>query len=311
VNIVFAGTPAFAVPCLQALYQSEHHLSGIYTQPDRPAGRGRKLQASAVKQFAVEHQLPIFQPERFNTPESLETLKALAPDIMVVIAYGLILPKAVLDIPRFLCINVHASLLPRFRGAAPIQYALLNGDAETGVTIMQMDVGMDTGPMLLQRTCPIERTDTATSLHNKLMQLAIQPLLSTIDTIQKNTVQITPQPTVGVTYAPKINKTDAKIDWSQSTNQIDQAVRAYNPWPIAYTLHESTTIRIHQGTPKDLPTKATPGTILAIDKQGILVATGDGTYAIEILQFPDRNPLSIAQWLNANPLLLHIGTILQ
>ncbi|HAU1882018.1 TPA: methionyl-tRNA formyltransferase, partial [Legionella pneumophila] len=188
-TVVFAGTPEFGLPCLDALIQSRHHLKAVYTQPDRPAGRGRKLQESPVKEWAINHQIPVYQPLNFKNQEAVDELSALKPDVMVVIAYGLILPKAVLEIPRLGCINVHASLLPRWRGASPIQHAILHGDAESGVTIMQMDVGLDTGPMLCKATCPVTSSDTAGSLHDKLAKMSVKPLLDVLEALASNSAQ--------------------------------------------------------------------------------------------------------------------------
>lgn len=311
-NIVFAGTPAFTLPCLDAIAASKHNLQAIYTQPDRPAGRGRKLQASAVKEWAQAHQLPIYQPLNFKSKEAIDELKALAPDVMVVIAYGLILPQAVLDIPRLGCINVHASLLPSWRGASPIQHALLFGDEKTGITIMQMDSGMDTGPMLVQVSCTIASNDTATTLHDKLAELSTAPLLETLDKIAMGIQEATEQDNTLATYAPKINKTDAAIDWYQSAKVIDQKIRAFNPWPTAYTqLHHDLIMRIHQAQVIADSSTHLPGTILAIDKHGIRVSTGHGVLLIERIQFPGGKAITIAEWLNAKRDNLSVNMVLQ
>ncbi|MGL5741774.1 MAG: methionyl-tRNA formyltransferase [Legionella sp.] len=299
-NIVFAGTPAFGLPCLDALLHSSHHLQAIYTQPDRPAGRGRKLQASAVKELALQHQLPIYQPLNFKTPEAIAELAALKPDILIVIAYGLILPKAVLEIPRLGCVNVHASLLPRWRGASPIQSAILHGDLETGVTLMQMDVGLDTGSMLCKVTCPISETETATSLHDKLAQIAAQPLLKVLDELANETAKPELQNNELATYASKINKEDARINWQQTALEIDQKIRAFNPWPIAYTSLGEHIIRIHQAKVITMTLNQPPGTIVHIDKKGMLVATGGQGILVEKIQFPGAKVISIVDWLNSS-----------
>ncbi len=298
-NIVFAGTPAFTLPCLNALANSRHTLRAIYTQPDRPAGRGRKLQASAVKEWANQHQLPVHQPLHFKDDATIATLEQLAPDVMVVIAYGLILPKRVLDIPKQGCINVHASLLPRWRGASPIQHAILHGDHESGVTIMQMDVGMDTGDMLNTVTCPITASDTATTLHDKLAELAVKPLLKVLDDYANGLICSTPQNEQQVTYAPKINKEDAEIDWQQPAVLIDQKIRAFNPWPIAYTHLDHDVLRIHKAHVVEQTSSQPAGTVLSLDKHGMIVATGQYAWCIERMQLPGGKNIAVADWLNA------------
>ena len=309
-SIVFAGTPEFGLPCLEALCQSSHQVKAVYTQPDRPAGRGRKLQASAVKEWALAHQIPVYQPINFKNPETISELAALKPDVMIVIAYGLILPKAVLEIPRLGCINVHASLLPRWRGASPIQHAILYGDAQSGVTIMQMDVGMDTGDMLSTVECPITSFDTAGSLHDKLAQLSAQPLLSTLTDLAEHKARPEAQNNGLVTYAGKINKEDARINWHDSSEQIDCRIRAFNPWPIAYTFVGDEILRIHKAQLSDTVSSQLPGTILHIDKKGMLVATGNKAILIEVIQFPGGKAISIADWLNSGKTQLHAGLVL-
>lgn len=310
-NIVFAGTPQFTLPSLEALAQSNHQLSAIYTQPDRPAGRGHKLQASPVKIWAETHNLPVYQPVNFKTQASIDELAALAPDIMVVIAYGLILPQKILTIPRYGCINVHASLLPRWRGASPIQQAILQNDAETGITIMQMDEGMDTGAMLASVSCPIETHDTASDLHDKLAQLASSPLLTVLDAIASGKQHPMPQENHEATYAPKIKKEDAAINWQHSAVNINCQIRAFNPWPMAYTHANQTTVRIHQARVINNTSSATPGTIIAINKDGMQVATGDKILLIEQLQFAGGKAISVADLLNANHHQLVMGQLLQ
>ncbi|KTD13672.1 methionyl-tRNA formyltransferase [Legionella gratiana] len=306
-TIVFAGTPSFGIPCLDALSYSNHHLKAIYTQPDRPAGRGRKLQASAVKEWAIIHQIPVYQPVNFKTPEAIAELVALKPDVMIVIAYGLILPKAVLEIPRLGCINVHASLLPRWRGASPIQSAILHGDQETGVTIMQMDVGLDTGAMLHKVTCPIIPTETASSLHDKLAQIAAQPLLDTLNELANQTIKPEIQKNELATYANKINKEDACINWQQTAIEIDRKIRAFNPWPIAYTFFGEEILRIHQAKVIAKPFAETPGTVVSIDKKGLLIATGSQGLLVEKIQLPGAKIISISDWLNSSKSHVHAG----
>jgi methionyl-tRNA formyltransferase len=308
-NIVFAGTPAFGLPCLDALAHSEHHLQAVYTQPDRPAGRGRKLQASAIKEWALAHEIPVYQPLNFKNPETIAELAALKPDVLIVIAYGLILPKAVLDIPRLGCVNVHASLLPRWRGASPIQHAILYGDAESGVTIMQMDVGMDTGDMLHKVSCTITDTDTANTLHDKLAQISAAPLLKTLTELANNAARREIQNNELVTYAGKINKEDALINWQHTAFEIDQKIRAFNPWPIAYTLFDDEVLRIHQAKVIETETAHAPGTVLNIDKKGMLIATGKQALLVEKIQFSGAKVITIADWLNSSKSQLHTGLV--
>ena len=309
-KIVFAGTPEFALPCLNALATSNHQLQAVYTQPDRPAGRGRKLQASAVKEWATAHQLPIFQPVNFKQEDAINELASITPDIMVVIAYGLILPRAVLELPRFGCINVHASLLPRWRGASPIQQAILHGDVKTGVTIMQLDVGMDTGPMLARIPCTIG-DDTAGALHDRLSQIAAAPLLATLDAIASGQAHPEAQNNNLATHAPKIKKEDASINWQKPAIEIDRQIRAFNPWPIAYTQVEDMTLRIHQARIVMQSDGQKPGTVLSIDKNGMLVATGEHALLIERFQFPGAKAMSVADWLHAGRNQLYVNLVLQ
>lgn len=308
-NIVFAGTPEFGVPCLDALINSSHHLMAVYTQPDRPAGRGRKLQASAVKEWALTHNLPVYQPLNFKSQEAIDELAALKPDLMIVIAYGLILPQKVLDIPRLGCVNVHASLLPRWRGASPIQQVILHGDEESGVTIMQMDVGLDTGPMLIKANCPISATETAGSLHDKLARLSAKPLLETLDLLAKQLTNPQSQEDALATYAKKINKEEGAINWQNAARVLDRQIRAFNPWPIAYTQLNDEILRIHKASPADFYGEAAPGTVIHLDKKGMLVATGQGALLIEQIQFPSGKAISIADYLNSGKKQLQVGLV--
>ena len=309
-NIIFAGTPHFALPCLEAIFQSPHRLLAIFTQPDRPAGRGHKLQPSPVKEWALAHDVPVYQPLNFKNKATVDELVALKPDIMIVIAYGLILPQTVLDAPRLGCVNVHASLLPRWRGASPIQQAILHQDKESGVTIMQMDAGMDTGAMLTTATCPVDSKDTAGVLHDKLAALASTPLLTVLDLLEKGAIVATPQDHPLATYAPKISKEDAVINWQKSALEVDSQIRAFNPWPIAYTHAGDETIRIHEAHIIPVPCSKEPGTILAIDKEGVQVATGQHILSIQRLQFSGGKTLRVADWLNAHRSQLHVDQVL-
>ncbi len=310
-NIIFAGTPEFGVPCLNALLHSAHTLQAIYTQPDRPAGRGRKLQASAVKDWALNHDIAVYQPLNFKTQEARDELAALKPDLMIVIAYGLILPQAVLDIPRLGCVNVHASLLPRWRGASPIQQALFHGDEETGVTIMQMDAGMDTGAMLATVSCAIDPTDTAGSMHDKLAHLSAEPLVRMIDLLALEQAQPVQQDNALATYAKKINKEDGLINWQQEAQAIDRQIRAFTPWPIAYSVLEAEQIRIHHAVVVPLATSALPGTIVQLDKKGMVVATGRDGLLIDKIQFSGGKVISIVDWLNSGKTQLQAGVVFQ
>lgn len=310
-NLVFAGTPAFTCPALDALAASKHHLSAVYTQPDRPAGRGRRMQASPTKQWAEEHNIPVYQPLNFKDQAAQEELKALKPDLLVVIAYGLILPQAVLDIPRLGCINVHASLLPNWRGASPIQASLLHGDIATGVTIMQLDAGMDTGPMLTRATCKIPADATASVLHDMLAQLAQAPLLETLDALAEGRGHPVAQQHEHASYAPKITKQDAVIDWHQPAIHIERQIRAFNPWPIARTEAGEQTLRIHQARALAQSTDAEPGTLLSLDASGMFVATGENILRVETIQFAGGKALSVSDWLNARKQTLYPGLKLQ
>ncbi|MDF1645568.1 MAG: methionyl-tRNA formyltransferase [Legionellaceae bacterium] len=311
-KIVFAGTPAFTCPALNAIAASNHQLLALYTQPDRPKGRGRTIQASAAKIWAEAHDVPVYQPVSLKDKASQDTLKALNPDVLVVIAYGLILPSEVLNIPRFGCINVHASLLPHWRGAAPIQYSLLNGDTTSGVTIMQMDKGMDTGPILKTASCPITANTTASDLHDTLAELATAPLIAVLDTLAtQNTITATPQDNTLASYAPKITKLDAIIDWTKPALKIEHQIRAFNPWPIARTEAGEYTLRIHQAKALNQTTNETPGSILEITPEGMFVATGHYILQVQTIQFSGGKVLAISDWLNANKKTLYPGLTLK
>lgn len=303
-KVLFAGTPDFAARHLQALLDSHHHVIGAYTQPDKPAGRGKKLQASAVKQLAESHDIPVFQPHSLKTPESQKELADLQPDVMVVVAYGQILPQAILDIPKWGCLNVHGSLLPRWRGAAPIQRAIWAGDSETGVTIMQMDQGLDTGPMLLKRALPIEPQDTSASLYEKLAELGPQALLEALEKLPQ--LQAQKQDDTQANYAHKLTKEEAKLDWAQSAAQLERNIRAFNPWPTCYFELEGELIKVWQANAAS--GKGEPGRILRTDRTGILVATGEGALNLQVLQFPGKRAMPVADVLNAKKALFQPGT---
>ncbi|ASF16422.1 MULTISPECIES: methionyl-tRNA formyltransferase [Shewanella] len=298
-NIIFAGTPDFAARHLQALINSHHNVIAVYTQPDRPAGRGKKLTASPVKELALAHNIPVYQPGSLRKEPAQQQLAALDADIMVVVAYGLILPKVVLDTPRLGCINVHGSILPRWRGAAPIQRALWAGDKETGVTIMQMDIGLDTGDMLLKTYLPIEDDDTSASLYEKLAQQGPDALLQALEGLANGTLAAEKQDETLANYAEKLSKEEARLDWTKSATQLWQEVRAFNPWPVSYFEHQGNTIKVWQTQVSTTSSNATPGTIISASKKGIEVATGDGVLTLLSMQLPGKKPLSVADILNA------------
>ena len=299
-RIAFAGTPQFALPALQALLKSRHQVVGVLTQPDRPAGRGQQLRASPVKLLALDAQLPLAQPSSLKTEESRAELTQWAADVLVVVAYGLILPPPVLALPRLGCINIHGSLLPRWRGAAPIQRAILAGDAETGVTIMQLDAGLDTGPMLLERVRPIGSQDTAGDLHDALSELGAAALLEALDGLAAGTLKPRAQPAAGVSYAPKIEKSEAPIDWSVSAIHLDRKIRAFNPWPVAETRFAGESLRVLQARiAEPIGAHDAPGTLLGIADDGLHVACGEGVLAVRELQRAGKRPVSARDFANA------------
>lgn len=299
-RVAFAGTPDFAVPPLAALVQSSHEVVGVLTQPDRPAGRGRNLSASAVKEFARENSLSLAQPQTLRTPEGRAALEAWRPDVLVVVAYGLILPPEALAIPRHGCLNIHASLLPRWRGAAPVQRAILEGDTETGVTIMQMDVGLDTGPILLQRALPISDTDDSVTVLERLATLGAPALLEVLSSIESGSVSARAQPSDGATYAKKIDKSEARIDWRRSASEIDRQIRAFRPWPIAETTHRGEQVRVHRARAlaDAAVTPRPPGSILGLADDLLLVACGEAVLGIAELQRAGRRSMTAREFAN-------------
>lgn len=294
-KIIFAGTPEFAASALAALLVSKHEVLAVLTQPDRPAGRGMQLKPSPVKQLAMEHGIPVMQPLTLKNTEIQQQLVALKADVMVVAAYGLILPLSVLQAPRLGCLNIHASLLPRWRGAAPIQRAILAGDSETGITIMQMDEGLDTGAMLLKKSCSISVQDTAQTLHDKLANMGAKAITEALQKIEQGNFSGTVQDATQATYATKLNKVEARLEWTQSALQLERAVRAYNPVPGAYTLLNGTTIKIWQAEAR--AGQGVAGTIMEVNKGGIQVACGHGVLSLQLLQRPNGKPLPAAQFL--------------
>jgi len=304
-RIVYAGTPEFAVPALAALIAAGRAPVAVYTQPDRPAGRGRRLTASPVKQLAQEAGILVVQPPSLKPAEAQADLAALAPDLMVVAAYGLILPRAVLSIPPLGGLNIHASLLPRWRGAAPIQRAILAGDTETGVCLMQMEPGLDTGPVFACEHLHLEADSTAASVHDRLATMGADLLMKRLDAILDRRLAPRPQSEQGVVYAHKIDKGEAWIDWAESALAIDRRVRAFNPWPVAQTGFDGRVLRVHAARPLpgepvagDIP----PGTVLSARRDGVDVATGDGILRLQMVQLPGRKPIPASAWAQGGDL---------
>ena len=300
-RIVFAGTPEFAVPSLRAA-ATRAEIVAVYTQPDRPAGRGRGLVASPVKQAAMEMGIEVRQPASFRDPAEVEALRALQPDLMVVVAYGLILPQAVLDIPAEGCWNVHASLLPRWRGAAPIQRAIQAGDPGTGVCLMQMEKGLDTGPVLLEQRTAIAPDETGGQLHDRLAEMGAWVLADGLGLLRAGIAPVPrPQPSEGVTYAHKLDKAEARLDWARPAVELANTVRAFNPWPVAEATLAGERVRIHRATALDLEHEAEPGTVLSAGREGIDIACGEGALRLQLVQRDGGRPVAAADYLNGRP----------
>ncbi|HET7651319.1 MAG TPA: methionyl-tRNA formyltransferase [Gammaproteobacteria bacterium] len=294
-RIAFAGTPEFALPALDALAASPHQLVGVWTQPDRPAGRGRKLSASPVKQRALQLGLTVHQPVTLRDADARAAIQRTAPDVMIVVAYGLILPRSVLDIPRYGCLNIHASLLPRWRGAAPIQRAILAGDTETGVTIMQMDAGLDTGDMLAVRRTPIKADDSAQTLHDRLAALGAEAIVAVLADLDR--LHPVAQDSTQVTYANKLSRDEALLDWNRPAVDLARCVRAYNPWPVAYTHWNGELLRVWSAHALSTSSgKHTPGFVIGGSHDGLDVATGDGVLRITRLQLAGKQAMSAADF---------------
>lgn len=307
-RIVYAGTPDFAVAPLEAMVRQGFRPVAVFTQPDRRSGRGRKLQSSPVKRFALDAGIPVLQPDSLKEPGNSDEIARLKPDLMIVVAYGLILPRHVLEIPRLGCWNIHASLLPRWRGAAPIQRAIEAGDSESGVCIMQMDEGLDTGPVLMRRSCPITPDETGESLHDKLARLGSEALVSCLQAAADGQPPAaTDQPSTGASYARKLEKDEARIDWSEPADRIERRVRAFNPWPVTWCMvgHERT--RIWAARVADTPANAEPGQVLAATAGGIDVCCGQGALRLTELQRPGGRRMDANSYLNARELPDRLG----
>ena len=304
IRTVFMGTPEFALPPLEGLIAAGVNLVGVYTQPDRPKGRGKKVAASPVKQLAEEQGIPVFQPHKLRDPQAVEELRALHPDLIIVVAYGQILPKVILDMPQYSCINIHASLLPKYRGAAPINKAIIDGETETGVTTMLMDVGLDTGDMLVKRSLKIGENETAGELHDRLAVLGREALAETLRLLCTGELVAEKQDDSLSCYAPMLKKEDGVIDWQKPARVIHNQVRGLDPWPGTYTSLDGDILKIAATTVRDATGE--PGTILAADKNGVLVACGEGSLLIGELQLPGKKRLAAVNFLSGRPLF--IGT---
>ena len=307
-RIVFAGTPEFAAEHLKALLASPHQLLAVYTQPDRPAGRGQKLMPSPVKQLALQHEIAVYQPQTLRDPAAQAELAALKPDLLVVVAYGLILPQVVLDIPRLGCINSHASLLPRWRGAAPIQRAVQAGDSESGVTVMRMEAGLDTGPMLLKVSTPISAADTGGSLHDRLAELGPPAVLQAIAGLEAGTLAGEVQDDALATYAHKLNKDEARLDWSRPADELERLIRAFNPWPICHSTLAGEALKVLAANLAE--GQGAPGEILSASKEGLVVACGEQALSLTRLQLPGGKALNFSDLFNSRREKFAVGTVL-
>jgi len=307
-KIIYAGTPEFAVPALEALIQSGHQVVAVYTQPDRPAGRGRKLQFSAVKECALQHDIEVVQPQSFKQSSDVEQLQQYSADLMVVAAYGIILPQVILNAPRLGCINIHGSLLPRWRGAAPIQRAILAGDRQTGITLMQMDEGLDTGAMLAKASVDIDEDTTAAELHDELKKVGADLLLNNLDAIESGRIKARQQDDSEACYAAKLSKQEALIDWSKPAQQLHREIRAFNPWPVSHCLLHGKNVKIWSADRVDEPCSATPGEVISHTRQGIQVCCGEALLSIREIQFAGKKRSSAEQLLNSRDLTSEVFT---
>ena len=310
-KIIFAGTPDFAASALLALIKSEHEVVAVYTQPDRPAGRGRKLRASPVKEVALENNIPVLQPEKLKDPETHDVLRAFNADVMIVAAYGLILPQVVLDIPRLGCLNIHASLLPRWRGAAPIQRAIAAGDKESGITIMQMNAGLDTGDILLLSSCPINDSDNGGDLHDRLAEMGAKTILEVLKDLDSDKIKPIKQDDALAIYAHKLDKKEAIINWQDSAKNIERLIRAFNPWPVAFTYINDKTLRIWQAQALSDNSELEAGTIISTNKKGLDISCGEGTLRLLKLQPSGSKAMDVASFMNGHAKQLPVGSRLK
>ena len=308
-KIIFAGTPDFAASALSALIQSHHEVVAVYTQPDRPAGRGRKLRASPVKEVALAKNIPVLQPDSLKNSEAQDELRQFNADVMVVAAYGLILPQAVLDMPRLGCLNIHASLLPRWRGAAPIQRAIAAGDKESGITIMQMNAGLDTGDILQLFACPIYDTDTGGELHDRLAEIGAKAIVEVLERLDSDKLTPTVQDDALATYAHKLDKKEAQINWQQPASEIERLIRAFNPWPVAFTLLNDKPLRLWQAQVLSENSELEPGTVIRCDKNGIDVSCGEGVLCILNLQPSGSKAMDVASFMNGHAKQLPVNSL--
>lgn len=299
-KIVFMGTPEFAVPCLQKIIDEGHEVVAVVTQPDKPKGRGKKLAMPPVKELALKYDIPVYQPLKAREESFVDTLKEMNPELIVVVAFGQILPKSILDIPKYGCVNVHASLLPRYRGAAPLNWVIINGEEKTGVTTMYMDEGLDTGDMILKSEIPLDDEITAGELHDKMMIDGAKVLKETIDLIEKGEAPREKQSNEDTCYSPIMNKSLGNIDWKKSAIDIHNLVRGINPWPSAYTTYEGQTMKIWKTKVIDKNSDKDPGTIISVDKEGINVSTSEGIVQIKEIQMAGKKRMGVPEYIKGN-----------
>lgn len=299
-KVVFMGTPDFSVPCLQAIIDEGHEVVAVVTQPDKPKGRGKKMSMPPVKELAIKYDIEVYQPQRVKTDEFVNILKDINPDVIIVVAFGQILSKDILDIPKYGCINVHASLLPKYRGAAPINWVIINGEKTTGVTTMYMDVGLDTGDMILKKEMNIEVDQTAGELHDKMMYVGADVLKDTLRLIENNNAPRQKQNDDESSYAPIMDKNLGNINWAKKSEEIYNLIRGTNPWPSAYTKYNDDTMKIWKSEILDKESNNKPGTILKVDKEGIQVATGNKILLLKEIQMPGKRRMSVEDYIKGN-----------